>query len=73
MAEMITNAKLRAMTGATLKQWRVRNGLSQTVAAEALGCSRTSIKNWENSPARELPKYVALACAALAYGLEPMQ
>lgn len=64
---------MTVMTGETLKQWRARNGLNQTGAAEVLGCSRTSIKNWENSPTRELPKYVALACAALSYGLEPMK
>lgn len=60
------------MTGASLKAWRQRHKYNQTAAAQLLGCSRTSIKNWELAPERELPRYVALACAAISYGLEPM-
>lgn len=60
------------MTGASLIAWRIRHALNQTAAAKTLGCSRTSIKNWESAPERELPRYVALACAAISYGLEPM-
>ena len=60
------------MTGESLKAWRKRHKLNQTAAAATLGCSRTSIKNWESAPGRELPRYVALACAAISYGLEPM-
>lgn len=60
------------MNGETFKAWRKRHKFSQTAAAATLGCSRTSIKNWESAPERELPRYVALACAAISYGLEPM-
>ncbi len=53
------------MTAETLLQWRKARGLSQTEMASALGCSRRSIVNWE-AGAHEVPKYIALACAALA-------
>lgn len=59
------------MTGATFRQWRERLGLNRIDAAEQLGVHRNSITNWERET-NPLPRWVALACAAIAYGLEPM-
>jgi len=58
------------MTPTTFTAWRERLGLNTVQAAKALGCSRTTIQAYEagRSP---IPRYVALACAALAMGLPP--
>jgi hypothetical protein len=78
------------MTPASFLAWRIRMYGPRGVkaAAEALGCSRTSIIVWERGYAkndakhieagysktvpREIPTYIALACQALANGLPPM-
>lgn len=77
------------MTPESFKSWRIRlyGERGQKAAAIALGCSRTSIANWEageiwdtsklrsENPqrlARPVPRYIALACQALANGLPPM-
>ena len=56
------------MTAAALKACRKRLGLSQEAFAEALGCGRRSLQNWE-SGSSPVPRYIGLACAALALGL----
>ena len=61
-------AKGPALTGATLQAWRERMGYSQRDAATALGCSRGAWANWE-SGAHDVPRYIGLACAALALGM----
>lgn len=58
------------MTSSDLNEWRKRLKLSQQGAAEALGCARNSIRAWESGTA--IPRYIALACAAIAYGLPPI-
>jgi DNA-binding XRE family transcriptional regulator len=50
--------------------WRETMGYTPTDAADALGCSRTSIYNWENGT-NECPHYIGLAMAALAMGMSP--
>lgn len=63
------------MTADDFKAWRKAMNLSQAKAAEALGVSKPTIENYERGRRREdgrpveIPKTVALACAALAYGL----
>ncbi|NEI70992.1 helix-turn-helix domain-containing protein [Rhizobium lusitanum] len=57
------------MTAFDLTEWRNRLRLSQASAATALGCSKTSIVCWEKG--QPIPRYIALACAAIAYGLPP--
>lgn len=61
------------MTPASFLAWRLRlyGPRGATAAADALGCSRTSIKTWETGT-HKVPRYIALACQALANGLPPM-
>ena len=64
------------MTPASLIAWRTRLGYSKAKAARELGLSRNAYWGYEagrwNGKARTIPKYVALACAALLAGLEPL-
>jgi len=59
------------------KAWRQAMGLSQQKAAEVLGISKSSVELYEAGKRRddgrpvEIPKTVALACAAVAKGLAP--
>jgi DNA-binding XRE family transcriptional regulator len=59
------------MTAASFKAWRERLALTATDAARVIGCSRTSIAAWE-SGRHKIPRYIALACQAIANGLPPM-
>lgn len=65
------------MTPDDFKAWRKAMGLSQRAAAEALGMSRPAIENYErghrigDNRKVEIPRTVALACAALFHRLEP--
>ncbi len=52
----------------TLATWRETMGLTQKEAAEALGCARNSIIEWEQHP-EKTPLYIKLAAAALALGI----
>lgn len=60
------------MTSEAFNAWRllVNRGkdrpLSERETAELLGCSRTAIRGWSTKGA---PKYIALACSAIAHGL----
>lgn len=54
----------------TLIAWRERMGYSQRDACEALGCSRGAWAGWENGD-HDVPRYIGLACAALALGMKP--
>jgi transcriptional regulator with XRE-family HTH domain len=68
---MHTNPKPTAIdhpTAATLTAWRERMGYSQRDACRELGCSRGAWANWENG-AHEIPRYIGLALAALALGM----
>lgn len=60
------------MTATSLRAWRKRLGLSQRAAAETLGISLRQYSDYERAVA-EIPQTVALACAAVAYGLPPMR
>lgn len=54
------------MTPADLSAWIAHMGWSDRKCARELGCSQNSIKAWRRNGA---PRYIALACAALAFGL----
>ena len=60
------------MTPASFADWRSRLGLNKSKAALALGCSRNVVIGYEDG-SRKIPRYIALACAALAYGLPPIE
>ncbi len=59
------------MTGAALKEWRLRMRLRVMDAADRLGVSRDTYGRLERRT--RVPRYIQLACAALAYGLPPME
>lgn len=58
------------MTPAQFTEWRGRLGLSKAAAAEHLGVGRNMPRLYE-SGAAEIPRYIALACSALALNLPP--
>jgi hypothetical protein len=65
------------MTPAELRAWQADMGLTYNTAAAALGVSRAAYADWLAGRSRTSGKPVgpdrrtALACAALAAGLEP--
>ncbi len=59
------------MSPSELIAWRARLGLNQVQAAKALGVARNSLRGYE-AGINTIPLYIALACAAIAYGLKPM-
>lgn len=60
------------MSPSSLIEWRTRLGLNKSEAALRLGLSRRAYGAYEAGESR-IPLYVALACAAVAYGLPPMR
>ena len=60
------------MTPASLKAWRERLSWNKTKAAEALGLSPNGYYAYE-AGVRPIPRHVALACAAIVYGLPPLK
>lgn len=60
------------MTPDSLIAWRKRLGLTQAEAAFALGCGLRSITNWEGGDS-EIPRYIALACAAIKRRMKPLK
>lgn len=53
-----------------LQAWRERMGYSQREACAELGCSRGAWAKWETGE-QAAPRYIGLACAALALGMKP--
>jgi DNA-binding XRE family transcriptional regulator len=60
------------VTADSLFSWRTRLGLNKSEAAQALGLSRNGYMAYENNQTR-IPLHIALACAAIAYGLPPIR
>lgn len=58
------------MTANDFIEWRKRLGFNRTEAAEALGLGRNQPKRYEEG--QTIPRYIALACAAIALGVPPM-
>lgn len=56
------------MTPASLTAWMIRLGLNKSGAASALGISRNTLQSYLEGKTA-IPKYIALACAAVAMGL----
>lgn len=69
------------MTPESFKKWRKENGFkSRALAAEALGMSPETVRLYETGIRREapsktvvIPRHVALACAAVTAGLDPIE
>jgi len=57
------------MLGSDLIVWRQSLRLGQAAASRAIGCSRSSVKNWERDPDATVPRYIALACAGISSAL----
>ncbi len=64
------------MTPASLKAWRERLSWTKTRAAAELGLSPNGYAAYEagrwNGKPRPIPRHIALACAAIAHGLPPI-
>lgn len=58
------------MTPAEFREWRDRLGLNRIEAAAVLGLGRNQPQRYEDG--QTIPKYIALACAAVAHGLTPI-
>jgi hypothetical protein len=58
-----------------LAEWMTERGLNKSAAAETLGCTRDMLRHMldPDGPYRDkgLPRYIALACAAISFGLPP--
>jgi transcriptional regulator with XRE-family HTH domain len=65
-----TETVVKTIPAKTISEWREAMGFSRRDAADALGCSKQSIINWE-SGTNECPFYIGLAMAALALGMTP--
>lgn len=65
------------MTPADFRAWQSSMGLSVRAAADLLGVAPSTVQDWRTGTSRrtgqpiELPRMLALACAALAAGLGP--
>jgi transcriptional regulator with XRE-family HTH domain len=60
------------MTSDSFVRWRISLGITQIEAAKALGCSRTTLAAYENGKSK-IPRYIALACAAIVARLRPLE
>lgn len=58
------------MTAADLRAWQIKIGLAQRAAATALGVTHATYSTWVRGVVN-IDLRTALACAALAAGLEP--
>jgi len=59
------------MTPAEFRAWRNRLGWGKAEAADHLGMGRNTAARYEAGE-NAIPRYVALACAALAHGIPPI-
>lgn len=67
----MANQKVPQTTTATdnlIAAWRTRMGYSRADGAEALGCTLSELAGWESGK-QPIPRYIKLACMALALGI----
>ncbi len=60
------------MTPASLTAWMTRLGLNKSEAASTLGIARSTLDRYLDGSVR-IPRYIALAAAAVAHGLPPIR
>lgn len=60
------------MTPERFRQWRLHMGMSRTKCAARLGVGRNMPQKYEDG-ITPIPKYIELACAALAAGVLPWE
>jgi predicted transcriptional regulator len=61
------------MTPKSLKAWRQRMRWQKKQAAQALDVSENGYADYEDEKRkRRIPRHIALACAAIAHGLPPI-
>lgn len=58
------------MTDTDFIFWRTQLGLSRSQAADVLGIGINQPKRYEEG--QKIPRYIALACAAVAQGVPPI-
>ena len=58
------------MTASDFNSWRSHLNITRAEAAKRLGCSVNTITAYEQGR-NAVPRYVALACSAVALGLPP--
>ncbi len=58
------------MTPASFIAWRERLHLNRVEASAQLGISRETLRFYETGK-HPIPRYIALACAAVALGIKP--
>jgi transcriptional regulator with XRE-family HTH domain len=61
------------MTAEGLEAFRRRQDWSQSELASRLGCDRKTLSRYLTGATVPIPKYIALACSALAESLPPME
>lgn len=66
------------MTPHDFRTWRRKMGVTQEQAAKILGMGRTAVSQYDTGKRRApaeiietVPRYIALACAAIRHGLAP--
>lgn len=57
------------MKSCEFTEWRERLKMKKIDAASALGCSKNTITHYESGG--RIPRYIALACSAIALNLPP--
>lgn len=60
----------KPVTKEALTKWRTNMGYDARDCAHELGCTQADWRAWE-SGAIKIPRYIGLACAALAMGMNP--
>ncbi len=50
------------MTAAEFREWRQRNGLTQSDAAPMFGVKRGTIQNWEKNEMSAIPSAIEMGC-----------
>lgn len=69
-ARRAAGGSVEPMTGEDFIGWREARGFNRLQAEAALGISRETIRAYETGR-HAVPRYIALACAAVAAGLPP--